>query len=746
VVRAGRVQVRRLEDDFLHGKAFIVTTHDEGVIAGSSNFTQAGLSTNLELNLGHYQPHVVGQLRGWFDELWERATDFDLAAIYEARFDEHTPWLLYLRMLWERYGAELAAEAEDSGVTRIQLTGFQRDGLWRARRILEEHDGVLIADEVGLGKTYLAGELIREAVEERRQRVLVVAPATLRDGPWRKFLATFQVGVECRSFEDLAADRLLFRPDEYAMVVVDEAHAFRNPGTRRATALRQLLAGSPPKKLVMLTATPVNNSLWDLYHLLGYFLPHDAAFASVGVRSLRDHFARAMARDPDDLKPDHLFDVLDAVAVRRTRPFVKRHYPNETVRIDGASVPIAFPAPRVRKAGYDLTAAFGDFFERFAAALGGPDRDGAGPGLTLARYVPSRYREGRPVEAYEQQLAGLLRSGLLKRFESSAHAFVRTCRTMAASHDGFLRLLGEGWVTTGRTLSEWMATDSGELEAFLEGNAADVEPASGYDVDALRADVEADRDLLLGFAADAGRVGRADDPKLAALVDELADIAAQARVEGQNPEDVRDKRKVLVFSYFADTVDWIVGHLEKAVARDPRLADYRGRLIAATGASGTKAEALWGFAPRTADVPASQAVDRFDIVVATDVLAEGVNLQQARHIINYDLPWNPMRLVQRHGRIDRIGSTHDEIFLRCIFPDRQLDALLKLEQRLLYKLKQAASAVGVADGVLPGAEAATEIVFSQTRDRGPARRARAHHRRRRDAVRAGRRVRRRAQR
>lgn len=336
-LRSGKVEVRRLEDAFLHGKAFAVTSHAHGVIAGSSNFTYAGLATNIELNLGRYQPSVVRQVCAWFDDLWDRARPFDLAALYDARFAEHAPWVVFLRILWERYGAELTEEADEHGV-RVHLTSFQRDGLWRARRILAEHRGVLIADEVGLGKTFVAGELIREAVEERRQRVIVVAPATLRDGPWRKFLDDRQLYTEVVSPQQLAAGDVRY-PDDYAMVVIDEAHAFRNPTTQQADALRRLLAGSPPKDVVLLTATPVNSSLWDLYHLLGYFLPNDAAFAAAGIRSLRGHFARAMALEPDDLTPEHLFDVLDAVAVRRTRTFIKRYYPNETVRVGGGTSP-----------------------------------------------------------------------------------------------------------------------------------------------------------------------------------------------------------------------------------------------------------------------------------------------------------------------------------------------------------------------------------------------------------------------
>jgi superfamily II DNA or RNA helicase len=726
-LRSDRIEVRRLPDRFLHGKAWIVGNNASGAIVGSANFTYAGLTTNLELALGNYDPHVVTDVRGWFEELWRQAQPYDLAALYEARFEPHQPYTIYLRMLLERYGAELEAEAAATAAGVIHLTQFQQDGVWRAKRILDRRNGVLIADEVGLGKTFLAGELIREAVQDRRQRVLVVAPATLRDGPWRKFLLDFMLGVECISYEDLRLGHTGYAIEEYAMVVVDEAHNVRNPGTERADALRRLLAGTPPKQLVMLTATPVNNSLWDLYYLLAYFVKSDSAFASAGIRSLRKHFGAAMALDPDDLRPDHLFDVLDDVAVRRTRPFVRRYYPHDRVKVDGVEVPITFPKPRPLTVTYALDEALPGFFDRFAVAMGArTDKTDAErieqeqdelPVLTFARYVPSRYLKVGKAEAYEIQVAGLLRSGLLKRFESSSHAFAKTCRKMAASHDDFLALLDAGSVATGKTLAEWAATDSDDaddLEGFVSRRAADLDPVALYDVDALRADVEHDRDVLLAFAAEAETVTAATDPKLAALVEELAVIAQEAQKSGIGEADVRDRRKVLVFSYFADTVDWVMEHLEERVDSDPRLGDYSGRIAAAAGGRDGKDEALFGFAPRTTDAPPGRDADRFDVLVATDVLSEGVNLQQAQHIINYDLPWNPMRLVQRHGRIDRIGSKYDDVFLRSFFPDTKLEDLLKLEARLHRKITQAARTIGVGE-ILPGSEV-RDATFTETRE------------------------------
>jgi hypothetical protein len=538
------------------------------------------------------------------------------------------------------------------------------------------------------------------------------------------------------SFEQLVGDldsagRLdaaLQHPDAYSMFVVDEAHALRNALTRRAGALRTLLGGQVPTDLLLLTATPVNNSLYDLYNLISYFVPNDAAFADGGVLSLKGYFDRAMAMNPDDLSPEHLFDVIDQVAVRRTRRFVKHHYVGDKVTIDGVEQDVRFPTPRVRRVEYDLDTALPGVFDRLATALGAHvlDQhpvadavllDAPGEVLSLARYVPSRFRRGHEREAqYERQNAGLLRSALLKRFESSAYAFRRTVEKMIASHGHFLAALKDGYVLTGDALREWAASDSDDLDEFLDTYADDgdnVADAADYDDEGLLQAVEADRELLASLHKQVQILPWDRDPKLLALTDALADIVADAEAEGIHDQQIRDKRKVVIFSYFADTVEHLTTQVRAAVEADDRLAAYRDRIEAASGPDKRgRTDVLAGFAPRTAGGPGAE--DRYDILIATDVLSEGVNLQQSRHIVNYDLPWNPMRLVQRHGRIDRIGSEHSEVFIRCYFPDQHLEALLGLEERLQRKLKQAAAAVGVGT-VLPGF-AGREVTFTETRD------------------------------
>jgi hypothetical protein len=720
-LETGRIEVRRYERAFLHGKAFVFAT-DEGVIAGSSNFTAAGLTRNLELNLGRYDPTPVQKVKDWFESLWAEAVPYDLAAVYKARYEPYEPYLVYLRVLWERYKDELKEETAD--VTRIRLTTFQNDGIFRAKRIIEKYHGVLIADGVGLGKTFIGGDLIRQAVEERRQRALLIAPAALRDGTWDRFRHLHQLYMEVVSYEQLANDiqlggtegYLQQRANDYALVVVDEAQAFRNPDTRRAQALRRLLQGRPPKTLVLLTATPVNNSLWDLYYVLTYFIRHDAEFADVGIRSLKERFADAMAQDPDDLKPDALFDILDATTVRRTRHFVRRYYPNDrVVGPGGREIPIHFPDPHPKALTYSLDAVLPGFFNEIEAALAPEEGD---PALTLARYYPSRYLVGGAPDPREAALVGLLRSGLLKRFESSAHAFATTAERMVAAHEAFLEGLDHGVILTAEAIEEWEQVDSDETLTRLMAQTGSTS-AAGYDFANLRADVSHDRDLLLDFARKARRVTHDNDPKLKKLVEALVNVLNEAQRDGLDEQDTRNKRKVIIFSFFADTVGWIVHYLNDVLASDRRLAPYRGRWVAVTGDETyqgiSRERAVFGFAPESSEAPPGQDEDLYDILITTDVLAEGMNLQQCRNVVNYDLPWNPMRLVQRHGRIDRIGSPHRDVYIRCYFPDVRLDALLELEARIRRKLAQAAASVGVEHEVIPGA-ATSEIVFAETRE------------------------------
>jgi len=742
VLRSGRMDVRLYQEAFLHAKAYLFSAGEQGtyernsgLIVGSSNLTGAGMGSNLELNLGRYDDPVAEQGRRWFAELWEQAVPFDLAALYELPFAEWTPWDIFLRVLWQLYGSEVD---DDQKLDRdLPLTSFQEHGVARALRLIRALGGVIVADEVGLGKTFIAGEILRR-YNQQRQRALLICPASLRDTTWKKFIHKYQLFVECVSFEELANDRQLRdaqRPDadqqklqrdiaEYQLIIVDEAHNYRNPDSPyRAAALRALLYGQR-RDVLLLSATPVNNSLWDLYHLIRFFMRQDAQLADRGILSIRERFEQAMRTDPASLSPDVLYPIIDATTVKRTRQFVKKHYQGDTIPgPDGKPVPIIFPQPRAMTVRYNVDDALPGFFEKLEEALD----DGHGVrSLLFARYDIEAYRCGVAADDPEhvdeinraRATAGLLRSALLKRFESSAYAFGKTVGKMLREHEAFLEALDRGRVVTTAFLKEMADDEDASLDELLDGGS-DSYDATDYKVKELRGDVERDRDILKALEEEAIKVTVDRDPKLKALVHELEKILEQAESEAADRIDEIQKRKVLVFSFYADTVEWIYRYLKATLPGSKRLAKYKNRLAVAGGSDAIEAEmsrqaAVYGFTPVSSEAPPGRADDLYDVLVATDVLAEGVNLQQCRHIINYDLPWNPMRLVQRHGRIDRIGSPHNRVFLRTIFPVDRLDAMLRLEERILRKLAMAAASVGVMRPIEH--PPAGDQVFTETRE------------------------------
>lgn len=722
------VEVRRLTDQFLHGKAYLVTADPAGgsdadrlsAVIGSSNFTFSGLSRNLELNLGAYDPETVGKVDDWFNSIWQRAEEYKdrLVELFSARQKEYEPYDIYLRMLLEHYGdnPEEAALGPRSGLTR-----FQVDGADRAARILDRWGGVLIADGVGLGKTFIAGELLRRTAIDR-QKALVVAPrATIKT--WKGFRRAQKLDFDLISYNELVdwdktvVNKKVYRDrNQYAMVVVDEAHAFRNDSTDRSEALHQLLAGYPRKKLVLLTATPVNNRLRDLEQLIGFFVADQAAFVAQGIPDSSKFFRQLEQSDPDSLTPEALFPILDEIAVRRTRAFVRRFYPDDTVVIDGERVLVSFPEAKVAPLTYELAAP--EFLAKLARAVSGsaPDEeDGVGgdesPTLTMARYTPSRYllskaENQKQRDLQEGNISGLLLSGLLKRFESSIVAFEKTCGKMVANQQAFLTALEAGKVLSGTDLSKFrQAIDEGEDPTGVV-EERDGEDASLYDRARLATDAASDMNILKELAHEAAELRAQSDPKLDRLVARLREIHDAARND--------DEKKVIIFSSFTDTARYIHERLAERAKTDVTFP-YAQERIAQVSGSDTRDEAsaiIESFAPISTEAvlvsetsPEELARKRaggVDILVATDVLAEGVNLQQACRLINIDLPWNPMRIVQRHGRVSRIGSPHKTVFLDCFFPDRDLEKMLALESRLRGKIAQANAAVGVEETPLPG--------------------------------------------
>jgi len=719
------VAVRRYAETFLHGKAYIVY----GVpalgalgIVGSSNFTGAGLTTNRELNAVLKQSSAVQELQAWFEAHWAKAEDYktELLALLERFTRVYTPYEIYIKVLYEALRDRLDQDLgeKDAKPSPIALADFQHDGYLAAKEILENYGGVLIADSVGLGKTYLTLRLLDDYAYRERQTALIVCPAAVKDTVWRPILQRFAIPCELVSMEEVS--RHGFPVDDYArrfrVIVVDESHNFRNPATNRWTNLFQVIArGDPDKKVILLTATPVNNTVFDLYHQLRLITRDNRrALLIAGIPDLWDYFRRA------EENREALYEVLEALAVRRSRPFIRQNYPE--AEIDGQK--IRFPNRELYTVRYSLKDTYGpDLYRRIASAV---------ENLLLAPYQVETYRKelieirkrwadliafpNRSDESQESAvqrlqkalgwskeqaheflmtvgrqtaLAGILRVLYLKRLESSVEALRISLRRLYRFFETFLQALEAGRLLKSEDFQQWLRMEAADEEgdegeenfkAFLE--TLPTLPTEQYDVDRLRVAVQADLQVLKGI--------------LQELEHEHSDAKLDCLKELFTSDDLRG-RKVVVFSYFKDTARYIYQKLRE----NPTIGqNWRMTIVDSDVKPSDRTERIQHFAPRANRRPDLSLENEIDLLISTDVLSEGQNLQDADVLINYDLHWNPVRMVQRVGRLDRLGSPHERIFIYNFFPEEELEELLGLLKRLYEKLEAINRTVGLDASIL----------------------------------------------
>lgn len=688
----GDIEVRRYTRRFLHGKVYLL---QGGGAAGaalvtSANLTGAGLDHNLEVGLASYGPPAATEAAGWFEDLWEEAEPFE-DDLRELLFPDPglvEPRDVYLRALLELHEPEPDDRDRATRPVSLELARFQRDGYERARAIAREHGGVVYADGVGTGKTEIGLSFIEERTKEDGVFGLVITPAQLKRR-WEERGDQARLSAQVVSFQELAADEQLnpraagarrvlnVAKDNYRLVVVDEAHALRNEDTTWYRAMERLLGGTE-KQVVLLTATPINNGLWDLYNLVLLFARHDRGLARAGIDSIRELFLQAGAneRDPESLSPEVLYPLADAVSVRRDRKFIEREYAGATFP-DGT--PVSFPTPDPATERYDLDAAHPGLFDEITTDI---------DELTMARYRPSAFELEGEETTIETQLGGLLKSGLLKRFESCWAACLETVEHMLAAHDAFLEAWGRGEVLSKEQLREAALSEQDEagLAAWVEQQIEDSGATRSTDefkpeyVDAVRGD----RDRLERIRASLAGLDAASDPKLALLRRLLDESPAQ---------------KVAVFATYAATVRYLDENLAATVGGRERIV-----VIGNETSPDERLQALGRFAPHTVVRPDYEPPDgEVDLLISTDVLSEGQNLQQAQAVISYDMPWNPQRVVQRNGRVIRLLSEHERVFVTTMLPEPgELERLLGLEAAIRGKIKAASGVYGMESEVIEG--------------------------------------------
>ncbi|MEJ2184474.1 MAG: helicase-related protein [Gemmatimonadota bacterium] len=599
----------------------------------------------------------------------------------------------------------------------FRLADFQAEAVRAAARVLDRWGGVLVADSVGLGKTYIGLALVEETLRSGSAAVVVV-PAALRR-TWRPGLDRLRrdtgrvvplvshtrlalgTGPDVQPFPDRgteappsprmasgsgresetdSASDCVFRTGTLPpLVVVDEAHAFRNRHTKRYRALARICRDA---RVVLLTATPVNNSVLDLYALIRLFA-RDDTFRDLGVPALRAAFRAAARGHADGFgTADPILPVLRAVVIRRTRAVIRRRY--GAVRLPGTGgggTVLSFPrraSPHPQR--YSLFGN-GEAFDIVAdhlmatrfAPLGPAQRPAPGGAGGLSTHV------GAPE---------LVRLALLKRLESSRHAFRLSVERQLRFHEAFADALTRGFLLPAR-VHRALAGDGDAVQLLMEPVALEPLPAA-LDRARLAAGVADDIAHLRTLQRET--IAAENDSKLEAL------LALINRLAG---------RKLVVFTEFRDTASYLWHGLLEAGIRTGRV-DGAGAFLGRERAG--RRVVIDRFAPRANDAREPPSHERVDVLVATDVLAEGLNLQDAGHVVSYDLPWNPVRLIQRVGRIDRPGSLHDVVHPHFLVPGPELERLLGLHARIRTKLAAIGATVGLDTTVLDSDGAGTSVV------------------------------------
>lgn len=724
-IEAGRVEVRVYTKGRLHAKAYIFDFQDNNfhsgtAIIGSSNLSLSGLSHNTELNANLAGDANHSELSRWFNQLWEEAENFQAALMENLRRswvanNEITPYDIYLRTLYTLVKERLVESTDSRLLWEAEmppLATYQEVAVEQTRRILKETGGVFIADVVGLGKSFIGLALLKQWNIYEGAYGLIVCPASLVP-MWEGYVARFRIWATVVSMGMLSQksnERLLLDDPKYSnagIVLVDESHNFRSRDSQRYRALELFTRDRPT---VLMTATPRNTSVWDIYHQLKLWHPDDRTklLDPPNPPNLTEFFRRVEPSNGE--RPTaNIRDLLDRILIRRTRRHVLTVYGEEDqrgrrfVRIDGE--PKYFPDRQLDTISYNIEQTYG---AQVYPALRDLMSD-----LEYARYnlYPYVLPEFRAYGTYKNlqkasgNLRGLMRIMMFKRFESSVAAFRETLRRFCNIHELFLRSMAAGFIPAGEEAQSILygsdrddQVDFVDLEAELRRASQDYS-IEHFDGNALYEAITADLKILR-------QMERLVEPITPALDDKLV-VLQEMLGRGRNPHEENrhlpgslSNGKVLIFTQFAATADYLYENLK----------DIIGEKLIRKVDSGTSdlLDVVARFAPNANPVIKETIGSGLRVLVTTDVLSEGLNLQDGDHIINYDLHWNPVRLIQRVGRIDRLGSFHDRVYVYNFLPEAGVEKQLGLQERLSRRVQEIHDMIGEDAYILSKSERLNE--------------------------------------
>lgn len=728
---SGRLEMRIHATKNLHAKFYLClpqkhNEHSDGwVIMGSSNISDSGLGIKqppqYELNVAMKDYDDVKYCSDEFEVLWSQAIALTLDDIAEYKKETYldnspTPYELYIKVLIDTFGDQVEDDFSISLPEGVKDLKYQKDAVIQGYQMLMEHNGLFLADVVGLGKTMIATMIARRFVEAngKHTNILVVFPPALEEN-WKNTFKLFGIYKKAQFVTNGSLSKVLEGKnnykdkEEFDLVIVDEAHGFRSDNSGKYDELQKIckspclnmgLLKQQKKKVMLLSATPLNNRPDDLLNQLLLFqnsqsctidgIPNLKKFFTPLIEEyrkvMRDRGNRDVTAEVDSIYEKIRNKVIDKVTVRRTRNNILN---DKDYKADIESQGIVFPnilAPKelVYKMDTDTSARFYETLRKLTD--GKSEENPEGEGLAYARYravefLKPEYRtEYRNAEHIGRSLAKIYRVHMVKRLESSFFAFKRSLETLLRITTDMIKMFDEGKVIIARDLKvKDLQAKNMELDEIIEyavakGYAKEdiVFSADDFVPDFLQM-LHHDREILEGLNAEWKK--EHDDPKFDLFREKLM---GEFFAPSQNPTG-----KLVLFSESVDTLNYLHERLTQEMGRSDVL------LVTASNRN-----RLGDTIKKNFDANFPSDAQKYNIIITSDVLAEGVNLHRSNVIVNYDSPWNATRLMQRIGRVNRIGSVAPNIYNYMFYPSQQGDKEIQLYKNALIKLQGFHSAFG----------------------------------------------------
>jgi len=683
----GKLEIKAHKDENIHAKLYISTfskdDRDTGrVITGSSNLTASGLKKNLEFNveLKDNPDHEFALKK--FNELWENAVDLSEVHVETIKNDtwlneDISPYELFLKFLYEYFKEEINLDQEeiefpDRPDNFVELK-YQSDAVIDAEKKLNKYGGVFLSDVVGLGKTYMAALLAKKI----KGKTLVIAPPALlkwnNPGSWNNAMYDFNVPYVAESKGKL--DKIIDDGIKYDNVIIDEAHEFRNEDTQGYEKLHRICQG---KKVILVSATPYNNKPLDILSLIKLFQPaHKSLLPDPEVLDLQSYFTTIqkqlyISKNRDDeetylnlvkeISKDIREKVLKHLMVRRTRTSVTKYYSKDLEK-QGLRFPdVQDPVPIAYELDEKLDKIFNETLKLIVYFL------------KYSRYTPLLYLkdldEIKKIKAPQINMGRFMKTLLLKRLESSFYAFKKSIDRFIYAYEKFIEAYESGYVYISKKkidkIYKYLDDENDELiDALIETGDAEK-----YSIEKFN------EDLYLDLKEDLKTIKKVKnlwkdidyDPKLNKFTKLLK-------------TDNNLKRKVIVFTESEETMNYLKDNLNPIF--DDEIFGFSGssnendKRIVIDNFDGNALH-LQGTAP-----PPDK---EYRILIATEVLSQGMNLHQSNVVINYDIPWNPTRMMQRVGRVQRVDTQFDKIFIYNFFPASKISENLPLKKAVESKL------------------------------------------------------------